>query len=326
MWLAIIVVLAVGFIVLYEYRLRRPDQLILHESNGSIGFRKARWYPRHFSLPLPGTTHILGITVAGTAKGSLPITVRLVVTVAASRENIPALVRAGGWDAGAVARAAKELDTIIQGQTRALTETLPIEELVAERIHAHLAAKAPEPAHGLGLDIIALAVQSVDPVDPSIAEAMRQRESARIVEQTELISQKARVAAAQAKARADEQIAALQHEIELKKYDLKRAEMEKESALATRSVEDETQRHRLRLALDREEMELLKDNPQLLLLTPQVARLAEASQSLRNARTVISLGPNDLDQGSPLVTALQTLVQNMLQGASKPGAVKTKGA
>jgi hypothetical protein len=313
MWLAIVVVVALA-VILYEYRLRRPDQLILYESKGTIGFRKARWYPRHFSLAVPGTTHPMEPRVEATAKGSIPITVKLAVTVSASREAVPALVRAGGWTSGAVARAAKDLDTLLQGHTKEFTEKSAIEELTSENIHTYLMQKLPPAAKGLGLDIVGLTVQSIDPVDPSIAEAMRQRESARILEQTETLNQKARVSAAQAKIRADEQISCFEHELELKKFDLKRAELEKESALAYRRVEDEVQRSKLKLQFDREEMEVLKENPQLLLLTPQVARLAEASQSLRNARTVVSLSPNELEQGSNLLNMFQVFLQNMLQG------------
>ncbi len=323
MWLAIPLIVLFA-IILYEYRLRRPDQFILFESKGTIGFRTARWYPRHFSLALPGTTHLLEPRIEATAKGSIPITVKLALSVAPSREAIPALVRAGGWEPGAVIRAAKEVDTLLLGQIKEFTEQVPVEDLSAEKIHAHLSSRLPSIARTLGLELIALTVQSVDPVDSSIAEAMRQRESARIIEQTETINQKARVAAAQSRLRADEQIAYFEHELELKKSDLKRAELEKESAIAQRRVEDEVARGKMKLAFDREEMELLKDHPQLLLLTPQVARLAEASQALRNARTVVSLSPGEAEQGSGLLNMFALFLQNLVQATARPGEKKSK--
>lgn len=316
MWLAILLLVLLA-LVLFEYRLRRPDQIILYDARGTIAFRKARWYPRHFSLALSGTTHLMEITVDASAKGSIPVTVKLAVTVAAARETIAALIRIGGWNGGAVARAAKELETLLQGQTREVAERTAVESLSSEELHRHLSQKAPAEAAKLGLEVLALTVRSIDPVDPAIAEAMRQRESARILETTETLNQQARVAAAQAKMRADEQIASLEHQLELKKYDLRKAELEKESALASRRVEDEVRRSRMKLELDREEMDLLKDNPQLLLLTPQVARLAEASQSLRNARTVVSLSPGDVEQGSRILSMFQVLLQNLLQGGPK---------
>jgi len=316
MWLAILLLVLLA-LVLFEYRLRRPDQIILYDARGAIAFRKARWYPRHFSLALSGTTHLMEITVDASAKGSIPVTVKLAVTVAAARETIAALIRVGGWNGGAVARAAKELETLLQGQAREVAERTAVESLSSEELHRHLSQKAPAEAAKLGLEVLALTVRSIDPVDPAIAEAMRQRESARILETTETLNQQARVAAAQAKMRADEQIAALEHQLELKKYDLRKAELEKESALASRRVEDEVRRSRMKLELDREEMDLLKDNPQLLLLTPQVARLAEASQSLRNARTVVSLSPGDVEQGSRILSMFQVLLQNLLQGGPK---------
>jgi hypothetical protein len=53
------------------------------------------------------------------------------------------------------------------------------------------------------------------------------------------------------------------------------------------------------------------------MLTPQAARLAEASQSLKNARTVISLTPQELANGSLLFTLLQDLLQKDLQAKKK---------
>jgi hypothetical protein len=53
---------------------------------------------------------------------------------------------------------------------------------------------------------------------------------------------------------------------------------------------------------------LLKNNPELLMLTPQAARLAEASQSLKNARTIVSLSSQDLPQGSELLGMFRGLL------------------
>jgi len=52
-------------------------------------------------------------------------------------------------------------------------------------------------------------------------------------------------------------------------------------------IEDELSKKRLQLAVDNEELSMLKNNPELLMLTPQAARLAEASQSLKNAKTML---------------------------------------
>ena len=143
-----------------------------------------------------------------------------------------------------------------------------------------------------GVELISLAVQSLDPTDPEIADALRQQEQARLLEQTEQLNHQARVAAAKAKYKADEEIVEMEHTLELKKAELKKIQFEKESALAHQRLEDELARNRLRLAFEKEELEVLKSSPELLMLTPQAARLAEASQSLKNASTVISLIPS----------------------------------
>ena len=89
--------------------------------------------------------------------------------------------------------------------------------------------------------------------------------------------------------------------------------LQKESVLANQHLEDELARNRMRLAFEKEELEILKSNPELLMLTPQAARLAEASQNLKNARTVISLTPQDLAHGSEYLSLFQNLLQKALE-------------
>jgi hypothetical protein len=317
MWFVIIPLVLICLALVYEYRVRRPDQIILFETRDGFGFRKARFYPRHFSLALKRTAHSFLLTVDASARGNLDIRVKLAVAVAASLENLSALIRVGGWSEDALVRAAKELEIILQGFVKEYAEKLEIEELSSEEIHNYLTQKVPQAKQSLGLEILSLAIHSFEPVNPQIAEALRQREQARIVEQTEKLNQQARIAAAKSKLKADEEIASLESEVELKKFDLKKAQMEKESALADSRVEDELKRSRMRLDFDKQELELLKQSPELLMLTPQAARLAEASQGLKNARTVVSLSPGDLSQGTELLGMFRSFLHNALGGHKK---------
>ena len=91
--------------------------------------------------------------------------------------------------------------------------------------------------------------------------------------------------------------------------------------LAQQRLEDELARDRLRLAFEKEELEILKNNPELLVLTPQAVRLAEASQGLKNARTVISLTPQDVASGSELLNLFQELLQKALEAKNKDAQV-----
>ena len=68
----------------------------------------------------------------------------------------------------------------------------------------------------------------------------------------------------------------------------------------------------MRLAFEKEELEVLKSSPELLMLTPQAARLAEASQNLKNARTIVSFTPQELAQGTELLSIFQSLLQKSL--------------
>jgi hypothetical protein len=315
MWIAGVIAVLLIALAAYEYRLRKPDQLVLYEADGTIRLRRRALYPRHFSLALPGTTHQMELKIDGVARGSVQIRTTLVVTVAPSRDNLASLIRVGGWRRDAAIKAAKEFETVIQGIVKEFTERYLIEEVSSEKLGEHVSAGVNVRTPQFGLDLVSLTVQSVDATDLEIAEAIRRRESARILEQTELLNQKARVAAARAKLEADEQIALLEHQLELKKFDLRRTELDQEAVLAEKRTEDELKRSRLKLAFESEELALLKSNPELLLLSPQAARLAEAGQHLKNARTVISLGSPDAERESGLSGLLQRFLKLVLEGA-----------
>ena len=247
-----------------------------------------------------------------TAKGNIDIKVKLAVTVGASMAHLAELVRVGGWSTEAVAHAAKELETILQGFVKGFTEQLEIEELSSQKIHEYLHEKVPASKAAMGIEVISLAILSFEPVNPQISEALKQQEQARILEQTEVLTQKARIVGTKVKLEADEEIALLENQLELKRYDLKKSRMERESQLNDMRVNDELKRNRTRLEFDKEELAMLKSSPELLMLTPQAARLAEASQGLKNARTVVSLSPQDATHGSELFAMFQNILQTAL--------------
>ena len=268
-------------VAFFEYRIRQPDILVLYESKGHIGVRKGLIYPRHFSLALKRTTCPIQLTIEATAAGNLGVRVKLVGSVAPSLEHIQSLIRVGGWNSEAVARAADEAQVLLQGLVKEYTERAEIHALSSADILNYLNERSAVVKEKFGVELISLAVQSLEPTDPEIADALRQQEQARLLEQTERLNNQARVAAAKAKYQADEEIAEMEHTLELKKAELKKILLEKESALAHQRLEDELARNRMRLAFEREELEVLKSNPELLMLTPQAARLAEASQNLK---------------------------------------------
>ncbi len=322
MEIVIVILVLALFAILFEYRFRKSDYLIVYEDKAGLALRKGRLYPRHFSLPIRRTTHSLQLTVDASAKGNLEIRVKLGLTVAASPEHLSTLIRVGGWNTDAVARAAKDLEALFQGFVKAYTEQYGIEDLSLGKINEHLNSKLAVSKTALGLEIISLTILSSEPVNPQISEALRQQEHARILEQTELLNQKARVAAAKAKLKADEEIALLENELELKKYNLRKSQLERDSSLAAIRVDEELKQNRKKLEFDKEELDVLRSSPELLMLTPQAARLAEASQGLKNARTVVSLSPQDLSQGSELLGTLQ----KMLLGAIESYRTEAKKA
>jgi hypothetical protein len=306
------VVVSVLF-VLFEYRIRKPDVLLLYESKGQIRLRKGLIYPRHFSLPLSRTTSPIQLTIDATALGNLEVRVKLVGSVAPSLEHIQALIRIGGWKQEAVAHAADEVQVMLQGLVKEYTEQCEIHALSSTSLVNNLNESSSRIQEKFGVELISLAVQLLEPTDPEISDALRQQEQARLLEQTERLNHQARSAAAQAKFQADDEISQMEHDLELKKAELKMTLLEQESALTYQSLEDELKRNRMRLAFEKEELDVLKSSPELLMLTPQAARLAEASQNLKNARTIVSFTPQDLAQGSELLSIFQSLMQRALE-------------
>jgi len=313
-------VLALGclLLVLYEFRIRQPDVVVLYDSRGQIGLRKGLLYPRHFSLPLKRTTCPLQLTVEAAAVGNLVVRVKLVGSAALSASHIQSLVRAGGWNSDAVAHAVDEAGILLQGLVKEYAERSEIHALSSSGMLKYLSERLPGIQEKFGVELISLAIQALDPTDPEIADALRQQEEARLIEKTEQLNHQARVAAAKARFKADEEIAEMEHALELKRAALKQVEFEQESALARQRIEDDLTHSRLRLAFEKEELDLLRSSPELLMLTPQAARLAEASQSLKNARTVVSITPQELASGSALLTLFQNLLQKDQTG--KPEA------
>ncbi len=296
----------------YEYRLRRPDCIVLSETRTGVRVRRGPFYPRHFSVAVRRTTQSLQLTIDATAAGNVELRIKLAGTAAPSAAHLPELVRAGGWQSDAGTRAAEELKVVLQGLVKEFTERQEIHSLTSQGILAYLNQKAGAGAEKLGLEVISLSVQSFDPANPQIAEALRQQEHARILEQTEKLNQQARSAAAKARIQADEEIAVLENDLQMRKAGLQTAQLDLESRLARERLQEELERNRMRLQFEKEELEMLKESPELLLLTPQAARLAEASQSLKNARTIVSISPQELSQGPDLLRIFHSLLQKVL--------------
>ena len=110
----IIVILAIS-LFLFEYRVRRPDHLVLYESKGQISLRKGPLYPRHFSLLIQRATYPIQATVEAATRGNLGIRARVVGSVTPSPDHFQALIRVGGWNENAVTRVTDEVQVLLQG-------------------------------------------------------------------------------------------------------------------------------------------------------------------------------------------------------------------
>src|SRR5512141_485877 len=156
MWIPGVIAVLLIALAAYEYRLRKPDQLVLYEADGTIRIRRRAFYPRHLSLALPGTTHQMELKIDGIARGSVQIRTTLVVTVAPSRDNLASLIRVGGWKRDAVVKAAKEFETAIQGIVKEFTERYLLEELSSDKLSEHLSAGVNVRTPQFGLELVSL--------------------------------------------------------------------------------------------------------------------------------------------------------------------------
>lgn len=312
-----ILFMGVLLVAAFEYRVHQPDVIVLYEADGQIGIRKGLLYARHFSLPLKRTTCPLQLTIEAATVGNLLVRIKVIGAAAPSVNHIQSLIRIGGWDSDAVTRAVDQVRILLQGLIKEYTEHSEIHMISSPAILKHLKEQGELIEERFGIELIALAVESWEPVDPDIANALSQQEEARLLEQTERLSQQARIAVAKAKYQADEEIAVMEHALEMKRSELKKAQFESDAELARQRIEDELARSRLRLAFENEELEVLRKSPELLMLTPQAAQLAEASQSLKNARTVISLTSQELANGSALFTLFRNILEKELETRAK---------
>ena len=255
--LGFVVVLLTGalLVIVYEYRIRQPDVIVLSEADGQIRVRKGLLYPRHFSLPLKRTTCPLQLTIEAAARGNLLVRMKVIGAAVPSVDHIHSLIRIGGWDSDAVTRAVDQVRILLQGLIKEYTESSEIQAISSPAILKHLTEQAGYIEERFGIELIALAVESWEPVDQDIADALSQQEEARLLEQTERLSHQARIAVAKARYQADEEIAVMEHALEMKRSELKRVQLESDAELARQRIEDELERSRLRLAFEKEELD-----------------------------------------------------------------------
>ncbi|WP_457565415.1 SPFH domain-containing protein [Caldithrix abyssi] len=312
-FLSIFILLIIVFAFLFEFRQRRPDQIVLADVQGKIIQRKARFYPRHFSLAVPATLHSMDMEFESEARGKLPVKIKLTISTAADDAHLTELVRAGGWNSALVQKASKELGLFVQALTGGFCQALEIEELSSKDLQDFLQTNLIKEAQKLGLKLLGVNVQLIEPLDSEIAEAMQQQEAARIREKTEKVNQKARLEASRFRFETDEKIRRMEHELRLKQLELQKTEQQREAELSRYQVEQELERRRLQMELEKEELKIFEQHPELILLSPQIARLAEASQQLKNAKTVVSLTGGDLQKGINVLEIIEQTLQKVLQ-------------
>lgn len=290
----IVIIAIVLLYVLYERK--RPDQLILIEKNGKVTIWTRAFYPKYRCLSLPYTTRSLAAEVKTQARGKIDMIIKLNVTFYPDVEHIENLIHIGGWSTAALVRIEKELAGMIQGIVGEVIEPLDITEITREFIAKTIKTRLNSNAINIGVIITGVTVLSAEASDPEIAEAIKKTEVARIQEEAEKTVQASRITQAEMKARADQAILNAEHDTSMKKLALRKIEEAESAILAKAAMEQQVERRRIELKLEQAEVELLVKNPSLLLLSPQLTRLTEASQQLKNAETVVTLSNDFLNK------------------------------
>ena len=181
-WIIIGALIAILILVwLIEYRYRRPDQIVLRERKGVVEENKKRWYPRHTSLALPGNVYAVQSQVDTEARGKLGVRVVMDLAVAPSRNHLHALVRAGGWSSDVVVHATRELERRTHAMIREFVEQKDIDAIEPEVLKKQLIKQISETALLLGLELDNLHIQSIEPLDKRITEAIHMREAKRVL-------------------------------------------------------------------------------------------------------------------------------------------------
>jgi len=311
LWLIVIgVVIFLSVFLVWFFRIKQPDKLILIERQGEVAVWKRAIYPRLFCLALPNTLQTVTKEVKTQAKGKIDIEVKLVVSYLADPEHVHNLIRIGGWSPQALDKAGKELAGILQGVVGEIVEPIDVVELTREYIARQTKARLSSLEANVGIKITAVTVIHSEALDPKIAEAIKMREEARIKEESEKAVQAGRIAQARLKAGADKKIAEAEHEVVMKNYELREIQEAEAARLSQATVQQQAERRRIELAVENAEVEILTKNPSLLLLAPQLTRLAEASQQLKNAETVINFSADLIEKLPQPIRQIFSLIQN----------------
>jgi len=275
---------------------KRPDQLVLREKRGTVVRWTYAFYPKQICLSLPNTVQSFLTEIRTLGRGKIEVLVKVNVSFYADAANLENLTRVGGWSPTALKNVEKELTTTLTGLVGSVVENLEITEIQRETISQAVLEKLKPVAENSGVRISALTIISADPVDPKITDALKKLEEARLQEITDRTLQAARTLQAELKAQADQKIAQAEHEVALKKLALQKIREAEAAELALATVKQQNERRKLELEIEKKEVEIFVQNPALLLLAPQLTRLTEASQQLKNAGTIVTFSTEFLNK------------------------------
>lgn len=300
-------------LLFFFFQRKQPDQLVLIEKKGQVVQWTRPFFPKRICLSLPNTVHSFTTEIKTLDIGKIEALIKLSVSFYADPENLTNLIRTGGWTPDALKNIEKELAGTVQGIVGSVVENLAVTELKREIIAQSISEKLSRNAANAGVRISSVTVISADPVDSMITEAIKKQEEARIQENAERTLQASRTLQAELKAEADQKIAQAEHDVAMKKLALQKIREAGAAELARAAVEQSNERRKLELEIEKKEVEIIAQNPALLLLAPQLTRLTEASQQLKNAETVINFS-------SELINKLPQPLQEIFKLLDQPPA------
>lgn len=306
-----IILAIITVIIAIEIRVRKPFEILIVEKKGKILASRTFFYIKSRTLPLKLSEFAFEFNLQAYARNKIPIRAHFAGALEVDEKNIENLIKAGGWNKNAIVAAAEKLLNVAKSNALCQIENTPVNNLRSDILASYLRDKVYTEFFGLKWVYVACLDYEIE--DEKINEILRKEEISTLSEKSEEAVEKSKLSIEKIKHQIEQEIIKIKEDALVKKQELKKLETSLDQELKKAQAEFEARVQKLKLEIEKEELQLLKQNPELLLLSPQAARLLEASQSLKNARTVVNLSQGEIAKGVDVSGALNELIYSILK-------------
>jgi hypothetical protein len=297
--------------IIVQIKIREPHQIIVKEKNGKFEASLQKLYLKCRSLPLSCEENFFESEFKATSSGNIEIKIKLNGSASIDFEKLDNLIKKGGWNEKALQNATEKFMSMAIGYLKSRIEKLEIEEINLEKID-YLIFNAKKESAEFGISIKNFSATNLEILDEKAKEAIRAKESARLNKKNEEYLQNLKYDIEKKKCELELKLLEEKKNLSSQKKVLNEIEAENENHIKKLQAEFEKEIQQIKLEVEKQELELLKKHPELLLFSPQAARLIEASQSLKNARTIVNLS-GEAAKGVDISEALTDLISSLIK-------------